>query len=70
MEQNTELLKRTLAGSLAIIEQDREREIISKRFGLEGEKETLEQIGEALSITREKSTTTGKSNSYSPSNQR
>lgn len=54
MEQNAEILKKTISASLKIIEQDREREIISRRFGLNGNKETLEQIGEMLSITRER----------------
>ena len=54
MDQNAEILKNAISGSLKIIEQDREREIISRRFGLEGNKETLEQIGEMLSITRER----------------
>ena len=54
MEQNAEILKKAIAGSLKIIEQDREKEIISRRFGLKKPKETLEQIGEMLSITRER----------------
>ena len=54
MEQNAEILENAIAGSLKIIEQDREKEIISRRFGLTGTKETLEQIGEMLSITRER----------------
>ena len=54
MEQNAEILKNAIKGSLKIIEQDREKEIISRRFGLKGRKETLEQIGEMLSITRER----------------
>ena len=54
MDQNAEILKNAIAGSLKIIEQDREKEIISRRFGLTGNKETLEQIGEMLSITRER----------------
>ncbi len=54
MEQNAEILKKAISGSLKIIEQDREKEIISRRFGLNGNKETLEQIGEMLSITRER----------------
>jgi Sigma-70, region 4 len=39
---------------LEVIERDREREIISRRFGLFDRKETLEQIGELLGITRER----------------
>lgn len=39
---------------LGTIERDREREIISRRFGLYDRRETLEQIGELLSITRER----------------
>ena len=54
MDQNAEILKNAISGSLEIIEQDREKEIISRRFGLNGNKETLEQIGEMLSITRER----------------
>ena len=54
MDQNAEILKNAIAGSLEIIEQDREKEIISRRFGLNGKRETLEQIGEILSITRER----------------
>ena len=54
MNQNAEILKKAISGSLKIIEQDREKEIISRRFGLKGDKETLEQIGEMLSITRER----------------
>ena len=36
------------------IQQEREREIITRRFGLFDRKETLEQIGELLGITRER----------------
>lgn len=39
---------------LATIDRDREREIISRRYGLFDRKETLEQIGELLGITRER----------------
>jgi len=39
---------------LQAIEREREREIISRRFGLFDRKETLEQIGELLGITRER----------------
>ena len=54
MNQNSETIKNAIQGSLNIIEQDREREIIKHRFGLGGRKETLEQIGTMLSITRER----------------
>lgn len=39
---------------LSSIDRDREREIISRRFGLFDRRETLEQIGEMLGITRER----------------
>ncbi len=39
---------------LGQIDKEREREIISRRFGLFDRKETLEQIGEMLGITRER----------------
>ena len=39
---------------LASIERTREREIIARRYGLFDRKETLEQIGELLGITRER----------------
>ena len=41
-------------GVLQSIDREREREIISRRFGLFDRKETLEQIGELLGITRER----------------
>lgn len=48
---NTErLVQDVLSG----IERDREREIVSRRYGLFDRKETLEQIGELLGITRER----------------
>ena len=39
---------------LKSIDRDREREIIARRFGLFERRETLEQIGELLGITRER----------------
>jgi len=39
---------------LSVIDQEREREIITRRFGLYERRETLEQIGELLGITRER----------------
>lgn len=39
---------------LATIEKEREREIVARRYGLFDRKETLEQIGELLGITRER----------------
>ena len=54
MNQNASTIENAISGSLNIIEQEREREIISRRFGLTGQKETLEQIGELLNITRER----------------
>ncbi len=44
----------TIESILSAIDQDREREIITRRFGLYDRKETLEQIGELLGITRER----------------
>ena len=54
MNQNASTIENAIQGSLNIIEQEREREIISRRFGLTGQKETLEQIGDLLNITRER----------------
>ncbi len=39
---------------LTTIDREREREIVSRRYGLFDRKETLEQIGELLGITRER----------------
>jgi predicted Zn-ribbon and HTH transcriptional regulator/DNA-binding phage protein len=47
-------LKQTVQDILNTIEREREREIVSRRFGLYDRKETLEQIGELLGITRER----------------
>lgn len=43
-----------VAKILNTIDREREREIISRRFGLFERRETLEQIGELLGITRER----------------
>src|SRR5689334_4055988 len=51
----TELVTEKLVNDvLATIEREREREIVGRRFGLFDRKETLEQIGEMLGITRER----------------
>ncbi len=47
-------LKEAVESVLAFIDQEREREIITRRFGLFDRRETLEQIGELLGITRER----------------
>lgn len=48
---NTEQFVQDILGT---IDRDREREIVARRFGLFDRKETLEQIGELLGITRER----------------
>ncbi len=48
---STEQIVNTVLGC---IEREREREIVARRFGLFERKETLEQIGEMLGITRER----------------
>lgn len=53
-KEQTINLEATINGILNIIDQDREREIITRRFGLYDRRETLEQIGELLGITRER----------------
>ena len=53
-KQPTIDLKSGVSDVLALIEQEREREIITRRFGLYDRRETLEQIGELLGITRER----------------
>lgn len=47
-------LKAAVQDILGAIEHEREREIITRRFGLFDRRETLEQIGELLGITRER----------------
>ena len=47
-------IKSGVSNILNLIQQDREKEIITRRFGLYDRKETLEQIGELLGITRER----------------
>ena len=48
---NTETIVQDILNS---IDREREREIIARRYGLFDRKETLEQIGELLGITRER----------------
>jgi hypothetical protein len=50
-QKNIEELVNAILGT---IEREREREIVSRRYGLFDRKETLEQIGELLGITRER----------------
>ena len=52
--ENTLDVKGAVSNLLSGIEREREKEIISRRFGLYDRKETLEQIGELLGITRER----------------
>jgi hypothetical protein len=47
-------LDKIIQDVLGVIDREREREIISRRFGLYDRRETLEQIGELLGITRER----------------
>lgn len=47
-------LQTAVTDILSVIDQEREREIITRRFGLTDRRETLEQIGELLGITRER----------------
>lgn len=47
-------LEKIITEILGTIDREREREIIARRFGLFDRKETLEQIGELLGITRER----------------
>ena len=47
-------IEKIIKDVLATIDREREREIIGRRFGLFERKETLEQIGELLGITRER----------------
>jgi DNA-directed RNA polymerase delta subunit len=47
-------IKKAAKDIIETIDRDREREIIARRFGLYDRKETLEQIGELLGITRER----------------
>lgn len=57
IEQPTEVTPSTeqlVTDVLASIDREREREIVARRFGLFDRKETLEQIGEMLGITRER----------------
>ncbi|HSX44138.1 MAG TPA: sigma factor-like helix-turn-helix DNA-binding protein [Candidatus Saccharimonadales bacterium] len=53
-EQSPLDIEKVIKDVLATIEREREREIVSRRFGLFDRKETLEQIGELLGITRER----------------
>lgn len=47
-------LEAAVQSILATIERPREADIINRRYGLNGNKETLEQVGETLRITRER----------------
>jgi predicted Zn-ribbon and HTH transcriptional regulator len=53
-DTNLDILSKAVDGILKVVDQEREKEIIERRFGLKERKETLEQIGEMLNITRER----------------
>lgn len=54
-KSDTELSSDDIVNSvLKCVDREREREIVSRRFGLFERRETLEQIGEMLGITRER----------------
>src|ERR1700722_6193923 len=53
-KQTTLSTEKLVSDVLATIDREREREIVARRFGLFDRKETLEQIGEMLGITRER----------------
>lgn len=53
-KNSSDVLKSAVQDILNAVEQEREREIITRRFGLYERRETLEQIGEMLGITRER----------------
>ncbi len=53
-EPTTLTTEQLVTDVLATIDREREREIVARRFGLFDRKETLEQIGEMLGITRER----------------
>ena len=52
--EKVQLIQTVISNALQIIDQPRERVIINRRFGLGEKKQTLEQIGEKLDITRER----------------
>ena len=39
---------------VSFIERPREADIVTRRYGIKGEQETLEQVGETMHITRER----------------
>jgi hypothetical protein len=47
-------IEKIIGDVLGTIDREREREIVARRYGLYDRKETLEQIGELLGITRER----------------
>lgn len=49
-----EQINEAVAKVLSSIDREREREVLERRFGLTGSKETLEQVGESMGITRER----------------
>jgi DNA-binding CsgD family transcriptional regulator len=53
-EEATLNVEQVVTDILRTIDREREREIVARRYGLFDRKETLEQIGELLGITRER----------------
>lgn len=51
---NTKVLNAAVTSLISQLDPERERAVITSRFGLNGERLTLEQVGESLGITRER----------------
>lgn len=47
-------LERVVQSALSTVDRQRETDIVIRRYGLDGERETLEQVGETMGITRER----------------
>lgn len=54
MNEQLTLVKTTLVEILALVDRERENEIITRRFGIDGERATLEAVGDEMGITRER----------------
>jgi DNA-directed RNA polymerase delta subunit len=54
LESNIRIINETISDILELVDREREKEIVTRRFGLSGKRETLEAVGDDMGITRER----------------
>jgi DNA-directed RNA polymerase delta subunit len=54
MEANVKNIEKALQDIINLVDREREKDVVSRRFGLTGRTETLEAVGDEMGVTRER----------------